>query len=75
MLPQELEDAAKVDGCNSWTALWQVLLPVVRPAVLTLVVLLFVWTWNDFRLALVLVTSERSARCRWGWRSSRAATR
>lgn len=59
MLPQELEDAAKVDGCNSWSALWQVLLPVVRPAVLTLVVLLFVWTWNDFLLALVLVTSEQ----------------
>ena len=31
---------------------------LVRPALLTLVVLLFVWTWNDFLLALVLVTSE-----------------
>lgn len=57
-IPQELEDAARVDGCNSWGALWRVLLPVVRPALLTLVVLLFVWTWNDFLLALVLVTSE-----------------
>lgn len=57
-LPQDLEDAARVDGCNSWSALWRVLLPVVRPALLTLVVLLFVWTWNDFLLALVLVTSE-----------------
>jgi raffinose/stachyose/melibiose transport system permease protein len=35
-----------------------VLLPVVRPALLTLIVLFFVWTWNDFLLALVLVTSE-----------------
>lgn len=57
-LPQDLEDAARVDGCNSWSALWRVLLPVVRPALLTLLVLLFVWTWNDFLLALVLVTSE-----------------
>ena len=57
-VPRDLADAAKVDGCNSWSALWRVLFPVVRPAVLTLVVLLFVWTWNDFLLALVLVSSE-----------------
>lgn len=57
-VPQDLEDAARVDGCSTWGALWRVLLPVIRPALLTLVVLLFVWTWNDFLLALVLVTSE-----------------
>ena len=57
-VPQDLEDAARVDGCSRWRALWRVLLPVVRPALLTLIVLLFVWTWNDFLLALVLVTSE-----------------
>jgi len=57
-VPRDLVDAAKVDGCNSWTALWRVLLPIVRPAILTLVVLFFVWTWNDFLLALVLVSSE-----------------
>ncbi|MEW5961012.1 MAG: carbohydrate ABC transporter permease [Chloroflexota bacterium] len=57
-VPRDLVDAAKVDGCNSWTALWRVLLPIVQPAILTLVVLLFVWTWNDFLLALVLVSSE-----------------
>jgi raffinose/stachyose/melibiose transport system permease protein len=57
-IPRDLVDAAKVDGCNTWTALWRVLLPVVRPAILSLVVLLFVWTWNDFLLALVLVSSE-----------------
>lgn len=57
-IPQDLEDAARVDGCSSWSALWRVLLPVARPALLTLIVLLFVWTWNDFLLALVLVTSE-----------------
>jgi len=57
-VPRDLVDAAKVDGCDSWRALWQVLLPLVQPAVLTMVVLLFVWTWNDFMLALVLVSNE-----------------
>lgn len=56
--PAELIDAAYVDGCNSWQTLWLVLWPLARPAVLTLVVLIFMWTWNEFLLALVLVQSE-----------------
>ncbi|GAB4545790.1 MAG: carbohydrate ABC transporter permease [Anaerolineae bacterium] len=57
-VPRDLVDAATVDGCNSWDALWRVLLPIARPAILTMVVLFFVWTWNDFLLALVLVSSD-----------------
>lgn len=56
--PTELIDAAYVDGCNSWQALWRVLWPLARPAVMTLVVLIFMWTWNEFLLALVLVQNE-----------------
>jgi raffinose/stachyose/melibiose transport system permease protein len=56
--PSELIDAAYVDGCNSWQMLWRVLWPLARPAVLTLAVLIFMWTWNEFLLALVLVQSE-----------------
>jgi raffinose/stachyose/melibiose transport system permease protein len=57
-VPRDLVDAAKVDGCSSWGSLWRVLFPVVQPAVLTLLVLFFIWTWNDFLLPLVLVSSE-----------------
>ncbi len=57
-VPQDLVDAARVDGCTSWSALWRVLVPIARPAILTMIVLFFVWTWNDFLLALVLVSSE-----------------
>lgn len=57
-VPRDLADAAKVDGCTSWGVLWRVLLPVVWPGVLTMMVLFFIWTWNDFMLALVLVTKE-----------------
>jgi raffinose/stachyose/melibiose transport system permease protein len=56
--PTELMDAAAIDGCNRWQTLWLVLWPLARPAVLTLVVLLFMWTWNEFLLALVLVQDE-----------------
>jgi raffinose/stachyose/melibiose transport system permease protein len=57
-VPQEMVDAARVDGCNPWNILLRILLPLATPAILTMVVLFFVWTWNDFLLALVMVTKE-----------------
>jgi raffinose/stachyose/melibiose transport system permease protein len=55
-VPPSLGEAARIDGANSWAQLWRVYLPVVRPAVLTLVLLSILWTWNDYFLALVLVS-------------------
>lgn len=57
-MPRELVDAAVVDGCNTWQVLWRVLFPLSRPALLSLVVLLFMWTWNEFFLVLVMVTGD-----------------
>lgn len=56
--PQELIDASALDGCSRWQSLWRVLFPLATPAVLTLVVLIFMWTWNEFLLALVMVQDE-----------------
>jgi raffinose/stachyose/melibiose transport system permease protein len=57
-VPRSLVEAARIDGASSWFTLWRVLLPLAKPAVLTLVVLLFMWTWNEFLLALVMVSDE-----------------
>jgi raffinose/stachyose/melibiose transport system permease protein len=57
-VPPQLIDAASVDGANSWQTLWRVLIPVSRPAILTMATLAFMWTWNEFLLALVMITSE-----------------
>jgi len=57
-VPQSLVEAARIDGASSWFTLWRVLLPLARPAVLTMTVLLFMWTWNEFLLALVMVSDE-----------------
>jgi raffinose/stachyose/melibiose transport system permease protein len=57
-VPRSLVEAARIDGASSWFTLWRVLLPLARPAVLTMVVLLSMWTWNEFLLALVMVTDE-----------------
>jgi raffinose/stachyose/melibiose transport system permease protein len=56
--PADLVDAAIVDGCTQWDVLWRVLFPLARPALLSLVVLLFMWTWNEFFLALVMVSGD-----------------
>ncbi|MEC3978991.1 carbohydrate ABC transporter permease [Amycolatopsis sp. H20-H5] len=51
-------EAARLDGAGHWQTLWRVLLPMGRPALVTLVVLVFMWTWNEFLLARVMITSE-----------------
>ena len=56
--PRSLMEAARIDGASSWTTLWRVLVPFGRPAILTMMVLVFMWTWNEFLLALVMVSKE-----------------
>ncbi len=57
-VPRSLVEAARIDGASSLLTLWKVLLPLARPAVLTMTLLLFMWTWNEFLLALVMVSDE-----------------
>ncbi|WP_420624957.1 carbohydrate ABC transporter permease [Candidatus Poriferisodalis sp.] len=54
-IPSEVSEAAKIDGAGPWQAFWRVHLPLARPAVASLGILLFLWTWNQFILALVLI--------------------
>ena len=54
-VPPELSDSARLDGAGPWQAFRRVHLPLARPALSSLAVLLSVWTWNHFLLAIVLV--------------------
>ena len=58
--PRSLIEAARIDGANSLRVLLGVLLPQARPAVMTMSVLVFTYTWNEFLLALVLVSGSQS---------------
>jgi raffinose/stachyose/melibiose transport system permease protein len=58
--PRSLIEAARIDGANSWSVLWHVLVPQARPAVMTMSVLVFTYTWNEFLLALVLASGSES---------------
>lgn len=58
-LPRELFDAARIDGAGEFRLLWNVALPLVRPALLTVVLLSFIGPWNEF-LWPFLITKEAS---------------
>jgi len=47
-LPEELAEAARLDGAGEWTAFWRVMLPLSKPALATCALFQFVGTWNDF---------------------------
>jgi raffinose/stachyose/melibiose transport system permease protein len=56
--PSSLVEASRLDGASSFVTLWRVLLPQAWPAITTMVVLIFMWTWNEFLLALVMIQSD-----------------
>ena len=57
-IPQELEDAAAIDGCSSFGFFWRILLPLSRPVLGTVAVLAIVASWNQFLLPLLVITTE-----------------
>lgn len=60
-LPRGLEEAAQIDGCNKFSTFWRVMLPCVKPGLLTVAVFSFLFSWGDFIFALTL-TTEKSIR-------------
>jgi raffinose/stachyose/melibiose transport system permease protein len=56
--PLSLVEASRLDGASSFATLWRVLLPQAWPAITTMIVLVFMWTWNEFLLALVMIQSD-----------------
>lgn len=59
-LPLELEEAARIDGAGSFTMFWHIMLPLVKPAIATVVVFRFVPIWNDFFYPLILMRSKEN---------------
>lgn len=55
-IPVELEEAAALDGATRWQILWQVMLPLARPALVTLFLFTFIGEWNDLFKPLVFTT-------------------
>jgi len=57
-LPSELADAAVVDGASTYRVFWDVMMPLTKPAISTLVIFYFMWTWNEFLWAMLVMNRE-----------------
>ncbi|GAA1989902.1 carbohydrate ABC transporter permease [Isoptericola halotolerans] len=56
--PPALLEAAALDGAGRWRILWQVVYPIVRPTLGVLMIFFFIWTWNEFFIPLVMLTTN-----------------
>ena len=56
--PKALLEAAALDGASRWDVLWKVVFPVVRPTLSVLMIFFFIWTWNEFFIPLVMLTTN-----------------
>jgi multiple sugar transport system permease protein len=56
-LPSELEDAAKLDGCNHFQIYWKVMLPLAKPGLIALAIFTILWSWNDLMWPLIVNSS------------------
>jgi raffinose/stachyose/melibiose transport system permease protein len=54
-MPNEVTEAARVDGAGTWALFWRIHVPLARAPIASLGILMSVWAWNQFLLALVLV--------------------
>jgi len=56
-LPNDLEDAARIDGCSTWTIYWRIVMPLATPVLITVALFSFVGHWNDFMGPLIYLNS------------------
>lgn len=57
-IPKELEESAYLDGCSTLGIFWRIVLPLSTPAVITVALLSFMWTWNDFLGPLIYLNDD-----------------
>jgi len=58
-IPRDLEDAARIDGCGFWRIYWNIMLPLVKPALAAIAIFTFMGTWNEFMGPLIYLQDQR----------------
>ena len=56
-LPTDMEEAAQIDGCNSYQLLWYIVVPMLKPAIISVALFQFMWSVNDFLGPLIYISS------------------
>jgi putative chitobiose transport system permease protein len=54
-VPKELEEAGRIDGCSELGIWWHIMIPAVRPALMTLAIFVFIGSWSDFLWPLIVI--------------------
>lgn len=57
-LPRSLEEAATIDGCNTWQLFWYIVFPTMKPVIVTMSILDVIWIWNDYLLPSLTLNSK-----------------
>jgi raffinose/stachyose/melibiose transport system permease protein len=57
-IPKDIDDAALIDGCGKLRLFWNIIIPISKPAVATLVITDFLATWNEYLLAMVIINDN-----------------
>ncbi|MDR0690283.1 MAG: carbohydrate ABC transporter permease [Spirochaetaceae bacterium] len=57
-IPRSLEEAATIDGCNTFGVFWRIVFPMLKPVTVTVMVLDVIWIWNDYLLPSLVLTSK-----------------
>jgi multiple sugar transport system permease protein len=57
-IPNELSEAAKIDGCSEWGIYWQIIMPLSMPGLSTLAIFSFTYMWNDYLAPLIFINSD-----------------
>jgi putative chitobiose transport system permease protein len=58
-VPKEMEEAARMDGCSELGLWWYIMLPAIRPALVTLAIFVFIGSWSDFLWPLIVIQDEK----------------
>ncbi|WYU52321.1 carbohydrate ABC transporter permease [Bacillus sp. FSL K6-0047] len=56
-IPRELDEAAIIDGCSTFGIFWRIILPLIKPALVTVAIFAFMWAWDDFLAPLIYLNS------------------
>ncbi len=57
-IPRDIDEAALIDGCTKWRLFWNIIMPISKPAIATLIITDFLATWNEYLLASVIINEN-----------------
>jgi raffinose/stachyose/melibiose transport system permease protein len=57
-IPTEISEAGYIDGASEWLLFWKIMFPIAKPAIATISVINFIFMWNEFTFALILIQDE-----------------